>query len=93
MPYLEKIILETLRLHPTVPTIDRVATKDFTIKESGLCIEKGTPIIIPITGLHYDEDYFQNPDVFNPENFDKSNDLKNLAFMPFGIGPRSCLGK
>ncbi|XP_043471112.1 cytochrome P450 6k1-like [Leptopilina heterotoma] len=87
LPFLEKVVLETLRLHPTVPTIDRVATKDVVIQETGLRIKKGTPIIIPITGIHYDEHYFENPEIFNPDNFDS----KNLAFMPFGIGPRSCI--
>lgn len=78
-------------MHPTVPTIDRIATADYTIKETGLVINKGTTIFISITGLHYDPAHFDEPNVFRPERFSR-NDTHSNAYMPFGIGQRSCIG-
>lgn len=44
-------------------------------------------------GLHYDEKYFEDPYKFNPDRFaDGSNDYSSV-YMPFGNGPRFCIGK
>ncbi|KAF7988575.1 hypothetical protein HCN44_001148 [Aphidius gifuensis] len=93
LSFLEDIVLETLRLHPTVPTIDRIAVQDYLIEETNLLIKKGTPIFISVTGLHCDENNFNNPKIFDPENFGKSDASKNSAYMSFGIGVRSCIAK
>ena len=78
-------------MYPVLPIIDRIATKNYKIEETGLIIEKGTPIIIPMLGLHYDPKYFPNPNVFDPEHFADFSKSKE-AYMPFGLGPRSCIG-
>ncbi|XP_051167082.1 cytochrome P450 6k1-like isoform X2 [Leptopilina boulardi] len=94
LPYLEMVILETLRMYPVLPIIDRIAVNDYKIEETGLLIEKGTPILIPMLGLHYDRNYFSNPNEYDPENFSDFNKSSRnpYVFMPFGIGPRSCIG-
>lgn len=61
-------------------------------------IEKGTKIILPINALHSHPDFYPNAHKFNPEHFDRSMDsakkLKDAGvFMPFGNGPRMCLGR
>lgn len=69
--------------------------EDYKIPNSNLIIEKGTPIFIPVLGLHYDPQYFPNPEEFIPERFSKGNseDRNSFVYMPFGSGPRICVGE
>lgn len=60
-------------------------------------VEKGTKIILPINALHSHPDFYENPEKFDPNRFDESTGgVKKLkdagVFMPFGNGPRQCLG-
>ena len=89
------VIAETLRMYTTVPVIDRKATKDYKFEDTGLIIEKGTPILIPVFGFHYDPKYYTNPNVYDPEHFSEFNKSSRNpnVYLPFGIGPRSCIGK
>lgn len=97
MKYLDMVVNETLRRWPPAPITDRVASKkfDYVDEESGLEMhfEKGDHIWIPIHGLHHDPKHFPQPDKFWPERFSDANrHLMNAdAYMPFGIGPRSCI--
>lgn len=63
--------------------------------DSDVIIEKDTPIFISNWGLHSDPDYFPDPDTFDPERFHKDNTHKHpdYAYLPFGDGPRICIGK
>jgi cytochrome P450 family 9 len=47
-----------------------------------------------ITGIHKDPEYYPNPDRFDPERFMPENRHKLIpyTFLPFGIGPRNCVG-
>lgn len=64
-------------------------------KEEPLIVEKGTSIIIPNVALSNDPKYWENPEKFNPDRFDEMNkdDWKKGIFLPFGDGPRMCIGK
>lgn len=57
-------------------------------------IEKSVRVFIPIRGIHYDQDYYENPEVFDPERFTDENkqNRNSYAFIPFGEGPRICIG-
>ncbi|KAF5288513.1 hypothetical protein FQA39_LY15381 [Lamprigera yunnana] len=99
MKYLESCVLETLRLHSSIPGTDRKCQKPYTINpvhpsEKPLRIEKGQLISIPICALHHDEQYFPNSYNFDPERFNAENKSKinPYVFIPFGIGPRNCIG-
>lgn len=50
--------------------------------------------MIPNIGFHYDDNFWKNPMEFNPDRFTAEESAKrpNLAFMPFGEGPRNCIG-
>ena len=68
----------------------RIADSEFTIR-------RGTPVIIPIFGLHRDPDIYESPLEFKPERFEnKPNgsdaDGKPMADLPFGEGQRTCIG-
>lgn len=60
---------------------------DFTIK-------KGTAIIVSLFGMHRDPEHFPNPLDYKPERFAQEQmDYNPVAFMPFGEGPRHCIGE
>lgn len=78
-----------------LPFLDRVALQDYKVPETNLHIAKGTPIIIPMLGLHHDPQYFSHPEVYDPERFSEQNkkSLIPCVYMPFGEGPHVCIGK
>jgi cytochrome P450 family 6 len=95
MTYLDKVFNECLRKYPPIGLMNRLCTKNYTIPDSDVKIEEGTAITIPIYGLHHDPQYWPNPEVFDPERFSEEN-VKNITpftYLPFGEGPRMCLGK
>jgi cytochrome P450 family 6 len=75
--------------------LDRKTATDYDIPGTDVIIEKDTPVFIPILALHNDPRYFANPEVFNPERFSKTNinNIEHFVYMPFGEGPRNCIGK
>ena len=80
---LDRLCLKDFELSPPLPGI-----KPFTIK-------KGHGIWIPVYGLHHDSKYFEEPKKFDPERFlgeRKKDNLNCGAYLPFGLGPRMCIG-
>ncbi|CAO1441584.1 unnamed protein product [Diamesa hyperborea] len=96
MKYMDAFICETLRKWPAAPVTDRICVKDFELKydEKTFLIEKGTTFYIPIWSLHHDPLYFPDPDKFDPERFNDENrgNIDADTYLPFGIGPRNCIG-
>ncbi|XP_058800198.1 cytochrome P450 6a2-like [Phymastichus coffea] len=95
MQYLDMVFQETLRKYPGSSILNRIAVEDFKIPNSDFIIEKGMRIVIPITGLHMDPDIYSEPEKFNPIRFTPENKAKrhNFSYVPFGEGPRQCIGK
>lgn len=93
MEFLEMCVKETLRKYPGLPMLNRQCTKDYQIPETNFTIQKGTNILISIMGLHYDPKYFEHPFDFLPERFRKGAETFNKdAYIPFGDGPKQCIG-
>ncbi|KAF2892518.1 hypothetical protein ILUMI_13655 [Ignelater luminosus] len=94
MSYMDKCINETLRKYPPFPTIGRICTKNYKVPDSNVVIEKGTAIVIPISGIHYCPEYYPEPEKFDPERFSPENKSKrhHYTWLPFGEGPRNCIG-
>nr|CAD7401799.1 unnamed protein product [Timema poppensis] len=94
MTYLDMVISETLRKYPILPFLDRRTLRDYKIPGTNIVLEKGTSVFIPLLGLHNDPKYFPSPNEFNPERFTLENrkSIPNYAYMPFGEGPRKCIG-
>ncbi|KAL3265343.1 hypothetical protein HHI36_009551 [Cryptolaemus montrouzieri] len=91
MKYLEQVIKETLRMYPPVPVYTRQVTKEFTY--DGKIVPEGSFLIHFAYGLHRNEKYFPNPDVFDPTRFEDSEAIIPHSFLPFSTGPRNCIGQ
>ncbi|KAK0072324.1 hypothetical protein PV325_011549 [Microctonus aethiopoides] len=97
MKYMDQVIKESMRLTPTIPYFAKICTTEFKlVGYDGLeCIvHAGTEIIISTIGLHRDPTFWENPDVFDPERFsdDKRRNYHKFIYLPFGSGPKSCVG-
>nr|CAD7408533.1 unnamed protein product [Timema poppensis] len=86
--------IETLRKYPSVSNLERRCTKEYVIPHTDVTVEKGTLVMIPVYALHHDPDYFPDPEKFDPERFnqDNKNSFPQYAYLPFGEGPRICIG-
>lgn len=97
MKYMDMVISEVLRYRPPVAFFDRLCSKNYQLELNGrtVNIDKGSQLWIPVFGYHRDPKYFANPEKFDPERFNDANKINiNLdAYVPFGQGPRGCLGK
>ncbi|XP_075827142.1 cytochrome P450 3A11-like [Microtus pennsylvanicus] len=92
MEYLDMVLNETLRLYPFGLRLDRFCKQDVEI--DGVHVPKGSVVIIPVYALHHDPQYWPEPAEFRPERFSKENkgSINPYVYMPFGNGPRNCIG-
>lgn len=92
LPYALQVFKEVLRLYPPVYYFGRQAVEDVTV--AGYRVPAGTVVLFSPYVLHRRPDYFPEPDRFIPERFAPGEDAKipRHAWMPFGIGPRTCIG-
>jgi cytochrome P450 family 6 len=94
MKFIDLCVKETLRKYPILPVLNRECTKDYRIPGTEVTIQKGTALVISVLGLHRDKNLFPNPEKYNPDRFaEEIHDYDEDAYMPFGIGPRNCLGE
>uniref|UniRef100_A0A1Y1KCH3 Cytochrome P450 n=1 Tax=Photinus pyralis TaxID=7054 RepID=A0A1Y1KCH3_PHOPY len=94
LKYMRQVIDETLRKYPPLPHLVRRCVKDYKVPGTNLTIEKGTAVTVSVYGIHYDPDYYPNPEQFDPERFSAENKptIKPFTYLPFGEGPRMCIG-
>ncbi len=88
----QQVLNESLRLYPTAPVILR----DFhaAAEICGTVVPAGTVGIIPIYAIHRHRGFWRDPDRFDPARFAPDHPVKpsRYQFMPFGAGPRICIG-
>ncbi|XP_012537312.1 cytochrome P450 9e2 [Monomorium pharaonis] len=99
MSYMDMVISETLRKHPPLVFLDRLCTKRYELPPSqpgcrNVIIEPDHIMLFPVYALHHDPKYFPNPDKFDPERFNEENkdNISPYTYLPFGQGPRKCIG-
>ena len=87
-----QVINEGLRLYPPFWMIDRMAMANDRVGD--LAIPSGSTVIVYVYGAHHAPRYWQNPENFDTERFTKANDKLRtpFTFLPFGAGPRGCIG-
>uniref|UniRef100_A0A665T8P7 unspecific monooxygenase n=1 Tax=Echeneis naucrates TaxID=173247 RepID=A0A665T8P7_ECHNA len=92
MEYLDMVMNESMRLYPIGNRLERIAK--VSVEVNGVTIPKGTATVIPVYTLHRDPALWPEPEIFKPERFSKENkdNIDPYAFLPFGAGPRNCIG-
>ena len=92
LTYTAMVIQETLRLYPPIPTFSRQAVNDDVI--AGFKIRMNTNLRIKPVLIHRHPDFWPHPERFSPERFspEQSAARPRCAYIPFGAGPRTCIG-
>nr|AQM57045.1 cytochrome P450 CYP6CS3 [Sogatella furcifera] len=93
--YLDAVFQETLRKYPPAGVLLRECVKDYVCPD-GFVIKQGTRLNISNYGLHRNPKLFPDPEKFDPNRFDKyspSHNILPFSYLPFGEGPRFCIGK
>ncbi|RZF46375.1 hypothetical protein LSTR_LSTR007908 [Laodelphax striatellus] len=94
MEYLDRVIAETLRKYPIAGSLIRRCTKPWQIPGSKAKLEVGDRVVIPAYAIHHDPKYYPDPEKFDPERFTEENKRTRppCTYLPFGDGPRNCIG-
>ncbi len=90
LPYTEQVIKETLRLYPPASFISRTAQAPDEL--GGREVRRKDTVMVPIYALHRNEQLWEDPDSFHPERFGDGAKYDRFAYLPFGDGPRVCIG-
>jgi cytochrome P450 len=92
LPFALQVFREALRLYPPAYLIARRARGDMVL--AGQRLKKGQLVVINIVGMHHRAEYFEQPLTFDPARFsaERERQQKKGAYMPFGGGPRICIG-
>jgi cytochrome P450 len=90
--YTNAVISEAMRLYPPLPITIRQAREDDLL--DGYLIKAGSGVFINIYSAHHNPDVWENPEGFDPERFlpERINEVPRFAYLPFGGGPRQCIG-
>jgi cytochrome P450 len=92
LEYTTRVIQEGLRLYPPFWMIDRMAVADDRVGD--IEIPAGSMVIVYVYGAHHAPAHWQNPEAFDTDRFIKGSEKLRTPFtyIPFGAGPRGCIG-
>ncbi|CAG2172232.1 unnamed protein product [Oppiella nova] len=92
--YLDAVLSESLRLHSPAPRLSRLSATDYKLGDTGITLHQGQQIDFPIHAIHTSEENYPNPFQFNPDRFmpDNRHNIIPYTYLPFGAGPRNCIG-
>ena len=89
-PFLDACLAETLRLHPPVWLLSRTVTRD--LEAGGRRLRAGQEVLVCPYVLHRTAAHWDDPDDFDPDRFLTGRPRRN-TYLPFGLGPRACIGR
>ncbi|CAG2112052.1 unnamed protein product, partial [Medioppia subpectinata] len=94
LPYLDAVLSESMRIHASPYRLQRYATADYRLPGTDLTIRAGQEVHIPIYAIHHLDEHYPEPQRFDPERFmgERGRKLTPYTYLPFGAGPRSCVG-
>lgn len=90
LTFMDMVIRETLRLYPPIHIGNRKAAHDVPIADS--VIPAGNRVMYSIYLSHRDPAHWENPEQFDPERFERQGAVPAFTYVPFGGGPRNCIG-
>ncbi len=90
LKYVRQVVDETLRLYPPAAFLSRTARKHDRL--CGRDVRPGDTVMLPIYALHRHHLLWRDPDRFDPDRFADARAVDRFAYLPFGDGPRICIG-
>jgi cytochrome P450 len=93
LPYLQAVVKETLRLHPSTPILVHKSISDVDL--CGFRVPKDTQVLVNVWSMGRDSSIWTDPNVFLPERFLECGEVfrgEDFGFIPFGAGRRMCPG-
>jgi cytochrome P450 len=92
MRYTQQVIQEAMRLYPPAPLIVREARR--VLQLGGETVGPGTFVYVPVYAVHRHEEFWDRPDLFDPDRFEPGAVKRRdrYVYLPFGAGPRICIG-
>lgn len=90
LPLIRRIVDEALRLYPPAAFLSRTARAADEL--CGREVRAGDTVILPIYALHRHHALWRDPDRFDPSRFEDRKAIDRFAYLPFGDGPRICIG-
>jgi cytochrome P450 len=92
LAYTRQVFSEAMRLYPPAPMVSRLVSEAFVL--GGVQIPAGSLLVVPIYALHRHADLWPDPERFDPDRFspEATAGRSRYAYMPFGAGPRVCIG-
>jgi cytochrome P450 len=93
LTFTRQVVQESMRLYPSLPLMSRMCAED--TEAGGHPVKKGTFVFLPIYALHRHRRLWRDPDAFDPDRFgpEESAGRHRFAYLPFGGGPRVCIGQ
>ncbi|KAJ3360865.1 hypothetical protein GGF31_002612 [Allomyces arbusculus] len=90
LKYMKNVIKESMRLYAIISSNSRFIPRDTVV--GGYLVPAGTEVMYGVEVMSHDPKYFANPESFNPDRWD-AKDIHPFASLPFGFGPRMCVGR
>lgn len=75
--------------------LERECTEDYSVPNTDYVIKKGVEVIVSTLAMQHDPEHYPDPEKFDPERFSEEQKANRhpYTFLPFGEGPRVCIGK